>query len=506
MTVTPTISKSVSLAEESYQNSATIKVPQFDANKEAPQNSSFFSRFTNVIGIFRLELTAFLLTFSYVLPRITSTSMILEKVCLAHFKYPQDVCESLEYHSELKPAIERLATNYQLGHTLIQTAPAALLACFVGPWSDNYGRKFPVLLALSGLALDSIGSAVAAHYLNSRVEYYYIPALFSGLSGGVVCLLAVVYSYASDLTPFHKRTMKYATLEISSGLAIPLGAASGGWIYNFLGYPAVYLLSTGGVVATILCVLFLLPETRGMDRKETWREKICELFSCKTFMESFIATAKKRPFKGRRQIVLLIISMCFIVISTNSTSDINFLYVHHQFNWGNTEYSTITAMYSVIALVLLVIILPLLKKIKASDAQLGLIGTTSLLIKFIGMGLSFKEIVFHAANLLGLLSACAPLAARSRISKVVSNDDIGKVFSFVATAESLLPVMTTVLISQIFNAFLEIFPGMAYIVLAIFLVIPFSVFIWLTCLPNLSYEEIHGNNEQNREICVKVDA
>ncbi|GIY53677.1 proton-coupled folate transporter [Caerostris extrusa] len=70
-----------------------------------------------------------------------------------------------------------------------------------------------------------------------------------------------------------------------------------------------------------------------------------------------------------------------------------------------------------------------------------------------------------------------------QISKVVSNDDLGKVFSFVATAESLLPVLTTVLISQIFNAFLNIYPGMPYIILAVCLFLPFVVFTWMTCLP-----------------------
>ncbi|CAL1284793.1 unnamed protein product [Larinioides sclopetarius] len=476
--------------------------------KETSKNifKSCFLCLGRTFGKLKLEIVAFFFTFSYVLTRISSTSMILNKVCLAHFNYPPEICYNLENYTEIKVAVERMATNYQLGHTLIQTAPAALLSCFVGPWSDHYGRKLPVVIAILGMTVDTLGSAVCAYFLDSRVEYYYIPAAFTGCFGGVVTLLAVVYSYASDLTPLRERTMKYAYIEMATGFAQPLGVAAGGWIYNFFGYPSVFLLSTGGLFASLIWVAFLLPETRGQDNKDSMGSKIKKLFTCKTFRESFIATAKQRPHKGRKQIVLLIISMCFIVIATNSTSDINFLYVHHQFNWGTTEYSTITAAYSVCAVFLLIIVIPIFKYFKSGDPTLGLVGTTSIILKFLGIGLAWKTAVFHLANLLGLLSACASLAARSRISKVVSNDDLGKVFSFVATAESLLPVLTTVLISQIFNAFLNIYPGMPYIILTIFLILPFSVFAWMSCLPSVKLAVVDKNEERDPEEYTSIDA
>ncbi|GFW26571.1 proton-coupled folate transporter [Trichonephila clavipes] len=76
---------------------------------------------------------------------------------------------------------------------------------------------------------------------------------------------------------------------------------------------------------------------------------------------------------------------------------------------------------------------------------------------------------------------------------------IGKVFSFVATAEALLPVLTTIIISQIFNAFLDIFPGMPYIVLAICLIIPFAIFIWMKCLPAVNPAEGNLKDEKDQD-------
>ncbi|GFY58802.1 proton-coupled folate transporter [Trichonephila inaurata madagascariensis] len=286
---------------------------------------------------------------------------------------------------------------------------------------------------------------------------------------------------------------------MATGLSQPLGAAAGGWIYNFWGYPSVFLVSSFGLVASFIWVAFMLPETRGENNKDPLKIKVRRLFTCKTFRESFIATAKKRPNQGRKQIVLLIISMCFLVIATNSTSDINYLYAHHQFNWGTTKYSTITAVYSIITIFVLILVVPVMKYFRTGDPTLGLVGTTSTLLKFLGIGLSWKAAIFHIANLMGPLAPCATLAIRSRISKLVSTDDLGKVFSFVATAEALLPVLTTIIVSQIFNAFLGIYPGMPYIVLAICLIIPFSIFIWMTCLPAVNSAEGNQNDERDRD-------
>ncbi|GBN96109.1 hypothetical protein AVEN_57806-1 [Araneus ventricosus] len=91
------------------------------------------------------------------------------------------------------------------------------------------------------------------------------------------------------------------------------------------------------------------------------------------------------------------------------------------------------------------------------------------------------------------------MAGRSRISKVVPKEDIGKIFSFVAIAESLLPVLTTILLSQVFTASLEIYPAMPYIILALCMIVPIGVFAWMTRLPNISTACENTDKESNGE-------
>ncbi|KAF8764214.1 proton-coupled folate transporter-like [Argiope bruennichi] len=457
-----------------------------DISDESQKTESCPNRFGKCLSRFKLEILSVIFMFSWVLKEVSSTSMILDKVCLVHCNYSHEICDNLDNYTDIKSSVAKMATNYELGHNLIQTAPAVLISCFVGPWSDQYGRKIPLLIAIVGMALNTFGSAICAYFLYSRIEYYYIPAIFTGCFGGVVTVLTVIYSYASDTTVEVGRTMKYAFLEMALGLSQPLGVGAGGWIYKFWGYPAVFLTSAAGLTVSFVLVALFLPETRGQANHDALKTKLKNLFTLKTLKEGFAAAVKQRPNQGRKQILLLIICMCFIVIATNSTGNVNYIFAHLVYNWDNTTFSTSRAVYSVIGVVVLVIVVPILKYFKSGDPVLGLIGTISILLKYVGIGLALKPAVYHIANILGSLSGCASLAGRSRISKVVSDEDIGKVFSFVATSEALLPILTTVLISQIFTASLEIYPAMPYIVLALCLILPLGVFGWMTRLPNAS--------------------
>lgn len=73
--------------------------------------------------------------------------------------------------------------------------------------------------------------------------------------------------------------------------------------------------------------------------------------------------------------------------------------MHHQFGWSNTEYSTITSIYAVFGIFLIVIVVPLLKYYKVGDPYLGLLGSVSLLGKNIGVGLASKAGVYHVGKL-----------------------------------------------------------------------------------------------------------
>lgn len=448
----------------------------------------------------RIEVVLFLYMFSYVVRAVSSTSMIMDKVCLVHFEESEKVCSNLANNLDVKHKVEKLANNYHVAHSMIQMVPSSILSCFIGAWSDKYGRKPPIIAALLGIIADGLGSTICAGLFYTRADYYLIPAIFTGISGGFIGVLTVIYSYASDITNFKQRTMKYAIMEVAFGISIPIGQLTGGWIFKYGKYFPVFVISTCGHVLCLIWVLFLIKETKGLDNQDTWRVKLRNLWSTQPAIESFKATIKRRPHRGREQILLLMLAMSIIVLSYSSTVGINFIYAHEMYNWDNTKYSTVASIFSIIGTITTFISVPIFKRIGLGDPTLGIVGSTSMLLKYITLGIASRVGVYFLGNLFGLLGGLGTLAARSRISKVSSKNDIGKVFAFLTTAESFLPIVASAVVSQVFNATLDIYPGIVFIIIGSLCLISLGVFIWLSRLPAADYEEMHNNPQANEDL------
>lgn len=257
----------------------------------------------------KVELIMFLFMFCYILRAVTSTTMIMQKVCVVHLGYSEVVCNNLTSVPGLKSTVEKMANNYGVGHSLIQLVPSAFLSLFIGSWSDKYSRKIPIIAGLIGIIIDGFGSTLCAYFINSRAEYYFIPAVFTGISGGIIGVLLVLYSYGSDITSRSNRTMKYAFMEMAFAISMPLGSLAGGWIFHFLGYVPVFLASTCGSIIALFLVIFFLSETRGLDNEDSWSVKWRAFWSLDAAITGYKATIKRRSNKGSLQIWLLMLSM-----------------------------------------------------------------------------------------------------------------------------------------------------------------------------------------------------
>ncbi len=67
-------------------------------------------------------------------------------------------------------------------------------------------------------------------------------------------------------------------------------------------------------------------------------------------------------------------------------------------------------------------------------------------------------------------------------SKIVAKDEIGSVFSLTGFAESLMPLMTAPLVTALFNATLNIDPGIVYYCLTGLNVLAMPICLYLDLL------------------------
>ena len=65
---------------------------------------------------------------------------------------------------------------------------------------------------------------------------------------------------------------------------------------------------------------------------------------------------------------------------------------------------------------------------------------------------------------MGLFSSFSPVTIRSMISKVGPEEDLGKIFSLVSSLEATSPIISSPLLSFVYNSSIETFPGAVYLV------------------------------------------
>lgn len=129
----------------------------------------------------------------------------------------------------------------------------------------------------------------------------------------------MIYSHSSEISSEDFRSMKYTYLQISFGMAVTLGALTGGQIYYFYGYLPVYAVGAFGHLLAIFCVIAFVTETRKLAEKASWWAKFEDFYSPKNFIEGFKTCIRRRKNGERIQLWFLLLSSCCISIMYKGT-------------------------------------------------------------------------------------------------------------------------------------------------------------------------------------------
>ncbi|GFT90994.1 hypothetical protein NPIL_15531 [Nephila pilipes] len=426
----------------------------------------------------RIEPVMFLFMFSYILSTTCLTNMIMDKACLFYFNYSQEICDNKTAYKNENDNLEILANNYNIYLNLL--APiGAFIVIFLAPWSDKYGRKPLLLMALFGFFVNDIGIILCTVYFDSALYFIILSNLATQITGGFICVMTVIYSYISDSSMPESRSLRYTFLQIAFGLAVTLGALAGGQLYHYYGYKVVYETMAFGHLLAILWVLLLVPETRGLGDRVPFSKKLKDIFTSQNFTDGLMTCLKLRENRGRTRLWLLLLSSCTIALTYEVYTNIAYLYAHHMYKWGPEEYSEMWTIFSFSEMVVVLVCTPLLVKVcKLSDPIIGIIGSVSIISKNLFLAFAYDLPLYYLSNITGFLNGLGNLAVRSLISKLVAEDELGRVFSFLATCEAIVPLLAATVIGKIFNATIKVFPGACYLAATAFLLLPLGTFVW----------------------------
>lgn len=263
----------------------------------------------------QVELFVFTYMFGYSISMTTNTNLFMERACLVNFNHSRDVCFNLTSYQHVLDEVQAESNNMSLYGTLISMLPGAVYAMFVGSWSDKYGRKSPLIVAVIGSLFQDTIFLFFVYFDTLKVQYFLLSFVPVALTGGMISFLGMVYSMQSDKTHVSKRTIKYAILEGFFFISIPISGLASGQIFKYYGYIPVYGSALIIHVISLAFALIYINDDRPGLTRASFYTKMSDFFAMESVKDNFKTCMKKRENKQRAQILLLLPCGCVFILN-----------------------------------------------------------------------------------------------------------------------------------------------------------------------------------------------
>ena len=170
---------------------------------------------------------------------------ILERHNFSIVKNDSSVCyidiNSTEYKQE--QLVQSESSVWLIYFAIASIVPTTLMIVFIGPYTDETGRKLAMYLPLVG-AIGKLTTTAIVVGLRLPFEVILVGCVFDGLSGSIVALAMTCFAYIADVSTVKQRALRIFILEISIGIGVVLSNVTIGYAIKLLGYfyPFVFLL------------------------------------------------------------------------------------------------------------------------------------------------------------------------------------------------------------------------------------------------------------------------
>lgn len=430
-----------------------------------------------------LELFLFVYAMSYSMRLVMTQDLFLTKACLFKYDINASACRNLSWNITVKDEVTRYANIHNLCLFLVQFVPAGLLSIFVSPWSDRYGHKLPILVAIAGGILQDLMTLDTVIVFSAPMYATVLCGLPNGLSGGLVSVCASVYSNGARTVAAELKTVRFACILTALTLGFQLGMFAGGQIFSSGGYEPIYGTSAGLLAVMALWIFWTVPFSAQLHRTG-YRELLRDLLRLDNLREGCQSVFKPRPGWNRAKLLLMMVSLWFILFNSETARNINYFYTKNRFDWSPVKFSNVTAFFGImqmIATAVCVIVFSRLLQIR--DPSLAIIGVVVFALQNTIKGFATEEWMYYLSYVIGSPGGAAAVGISSYASKLIGPYEATKVFSFWTTCESLVPAFGDVFSSLVFNAALEYQPGLPFLIGALLQLFPLAALIYCLRMP-----------------------
>ncbi|CAG7665838.1 unnamed protein product, partial [Allacma fusca] len=371
-------------------------------------------------------------------------------------------CVTDDISDDTKVEVDRFASQFALYRGIAEAVTQVVISLFLGSWSDKHGNKLPLLLPLLGYNIQACLNIMFSYLPDLPPEYLLISSIPVGLSGGFAAMVLSAFSYISSVSTMEHRSYRIAIMEAMWFLGNPIGTLVGARLYKDLGFHGVYIASAALNFCAFMYGLFFIRDKKmKIDNLSTC---CTDMFNVSAVNDTFRTVFKKRDGSRRKWILLLIGGVCLRIGSLFGPHNCMFLFVRYMFQWNEQQYSllaTLEGVSHVVGGIIMTVVC--IRILQLSDPLVGVLSSVGLIVANIVVASAPKDPdyswVMYLSLVLQMFALMATIISRSMLSKMVPQEELGKIFTFVACGETSMPILASALYSTIFINTEKDFPG-----------------------------------------------
>ncbi|KYB26390.1 probable peptidoglycan muropeptide transporter SLC46 [Tribolium castaneum] len=471
-----------------------------------------------VIGNIKIhiEVPLVLIFFAFIVSDSVKTNLIIFRTCYVTLGYNKSECALLgSKHTDnstanLEKIVEPYAALVNMVGLLVDGCISAVTCLVIGPWSDRFGRKPILIIPVFGFIVTYLLLALFAVLENLSPWYILLCSIPILVTGGVSSYLTVLLCYITDVTNENNRGMRMGVFEALLSLGIFLGNVSSSYIFAATNYSTVFLLSSACCLLNLLFTMFFIPESITSPESEG---RLKGLFQFDNVTDLVKTTFKKRRNYDRCVVLSCVLMLTLFILVINGDGALVFLFLREKFHWSLEQYTLFSAAHNVTWVLGTAVGIYLLHKLlKIPETVMIVIGFISMFIGALVMGLAIYSWQVYAAAFSRALGGVLSPMVRSLVSKIVPNDEIGKVFALIVATESLIGMGGSPIFTAIYNTTISTDAGIFNFVAAGVYVVEILIAIGIILVRNVTtsttenYSQIVNENDNEERSTVDVSS
>uniref|UniRef100_A0A182NBH3 Major facilitator superfamily (MFS) profile domain-containing protein n=1 Tax=Anopheles dirus TaxID=7168 RepID=A0A182NBH3_9DIPT len=341
-----------------------------------------------------------------------------------------------------------------------------------------------------------------------------VPNLIVAFSGGVPLVVTGIYSYLTVCTDEKDRTFRFACTAVVYATIPIVANFFSGHLFKYLGFIKLCALCIITDSIGLLYGLFILkepvdvkptpPSTLVNDAEEkSLQPTVRQLFDIGLVVDCVKVFLKKRDFNCRNILYLTVLAY-FINYGALGDAESAAILAYVQFSWITNlgtwiSYDLLTTMLGT-----LLAMGVLSKRLGVSDAMICVFSVCFSLVGKPIMAVAvatLKPYLYYVATSIDVFEGSKMIAIRSIVSKLVGQDEIGKMLSILGIVDSAQVAIYPTIYSTVYLKSQSFFIGSVFLLSEAFLLVSLGIYVALFLMSRRSeYDKTNAQSSGKQGI------